>query len=339
METDDEQAVLSIRGKNIRYEYALLDIENVEFYRNNPRIASILSTYDGLIDDKVIDAILWDRNETKKLKRTIEKDGGLIHPVLVYNGQVLEGNTRLCCYKHLFSEKHDPKWKKIPCHVIQDKLDQNDIYRLLCTEHIEGKIDWNAYEKANLYAKMKNDEGMTLEEISELVGESTSTVAYRIDAYGLMISSKVADKSKYSHFEQLARNQDIKRIEREQRPGFSKEVVEMIVDGRVGTAQDIRNIGDIYKHQQARKRLIRSNEHVEQIYIDLKAKAPMTDSPLMKEVESLVQRLKDLKRKDREALKKSRRDCYKVEQLIRELLKLCQEIRMQIHIPPSLRKQ
>ena len=69
---------------------------------------------------------------------------------------MLEGNTRLCCYRHLYKEsKYDNKWKYIKCHLILDEIIQDDIYRLLCTEHIEGKIDWDPYEKANLYCKMK----------------------------------------------------------------------------------------------------------------------------------------------------------------------------------------
>jgi len=179
--TDD--IALSIQGREINYDYQLIDITKVRFYRKNPRIATILAEYTGQITEEIIDQKLWDKNETHKLYRRIEKDGGLIHPILVYKDEVLEGNTRLCCYRHLFSRTNDNRWKYIKCHLILDDLTQDEIYRLLCTEHIEGKIEWDAYEKANLYRKMKDEEGMTLQQISTLVGESTPTVGYRIKAY------------------------------------------------------------------------------------------------------------------------------------------------------------
>ena len=79
---NSDQVALSIQGKEIKYEYRLEDINELRFYRKNPRIASILAEHTGEITDEVIARILWDRNETHKLYRQIEKDGGLVHPVV-----------------------------------------------------------------------------------------------------------------------------------------------------------------------------------------------------------------------------------------------------------------
>ena len=308
-----DEVILSIRGKEIRYEYRLIGISEIRYHRNNPRIASILAGYDGVPSDEYIDGILWKREETHRLKRIIEKDGGLIHPVLVYKNEVLEGNTRLCCYRHLYDETKDEKWARIKCHVILDQLTQNDIYRLLCTEHIEGKAEWDPYEKANLYRKMKIEEGMKLEQISELVGESTGTVGYRIKAYELMVNSHVSDTTKYSYFEQLVTNRRIQEMARRD-PGTERKVVDLIVSGRVRQATDVRKIPDICKHKEARKRLFEGNDSLEQVYVDLKAKAPMTDSSLMKQIEALVDRVKGLERAEREAVRVSERDKRKVQE-------------------------
>lgn len=336
-EEKTDEVILSIRGKEIRYEYRLVDISDIRFHRNNPRIASILAGHEGVLEDSDIDRVLWERDETHKLKRAIEKDGGLIHPILVYKKEVLEGNTRLCCYRHLYNETKDKKWFKIKCHVILDPLTQNDIYRLLCTEHIEGKNPWEPYEKANLYRKMKVEEGMTLDQISELVGESTATIGYRIRAFELMVKNSVDDKSRYSHFEQLVRNRGIQEISQHDHD-IEKKVVDLIVSGRVGQATDIRRIPDIHKHKEARKRLFGGKENLEQIYVDLKAKAPMTDSALMKQVEELIKRVQSLERGERDAIRVSDRDRRKVEQLTKELIDLCRELEIKFHIPKNMRK-
>lgn len=334
----NDNIALSIHGREINYEFKKVDITTVHFYEKNPRIATILAEHEGEVTDRIIDKKLWDRNETHKLYRRIEKDGGLIHPILIYDGEVLEGNTRLCCYRHLYNDKKEEKWKYIKSHIILDSLTQNEIYRLLCTEHIEGKIEWEAYEKANLYTKMKKEEDMKLEQISELVGESIPTVSCRIRSYKLMVENGVVNKSKYSHFEQLVRNRDVQEIKKRD-PQIEKKVIQLIKEEKIPKATDVRLIGDIYKHKGARKRLFDKKESIKQVHIDLKAKAPMTDSPLMKEIEGLIKRIKQLTREERDGLGKSNRDRLKIEQLTKELLKLCKALSIKIHIQKNMRQR
>lgn len=333
----EDTVALSIKGREINYEYRRVDINKIHFYRKNPRIATILTECAGQITNEVIDEKLWERGETHKLKRRIEKDGGLIHPVLVYEGMVLEGNTRLCCYRHLYSEAKNEKWKDIKCHIILDELTQDEIYRLLCTEHIEGKIEWEAYEKANLYCKMKDEERMTFDQIAQLVGEAAPTIRYRILAYRLMAENGVVEKTKYSHFEQLVRSRDIQAI-KEKDPDIEEKVTALIKEGVIPKATDVRLVGDIYKHKKARKRLFEDKDPIKQVHIDLKAKEPMIDSPFMKDIEGLIKRIKQLKREEREKLGNSNKLCMKIKQLVKELIKLCKEININIHVPKNMRE-
>ncbi len=332
-----EESKLSIEGKEISYEYRELDIETLHFYPHNPRIASILADQKGTITDDIVDLILWDRNSTRKLYRRIEQDGGLIHPIVVYNNEVLEGNTRLCCYRHLYDITGDNNWRQIRSHVIKQELSRNEIYRLLCTEHIEGKVEWDTYEKANLYAKMKDEEDMNYTQISDLVGESSSTVAYRYRAYRLMADNGVVDKEKYSHFDQLVRSKDIQEIS-ERDPDIENQVVTLIKEDKIPTAVDVRLVGDIYKHKKAKKRVFVDKEDITQVYHDLKSTNPMTDSPFMKDIEELGKKMLALTREDREGIKKSNRDCSKVHSLTKDLINLCKEIDIKIHVPKKQRK-
>lgn len=333
------EVALSIRGREINYEYRVEDIYKLHFYEKNPRIATILAEHKDEITDDMIDEKLFDRNETHKLKRRIEKDGGLIHPIIVYKSNAIEGNTRLCCYRHLYQETKNEKWRTIKCHLILDDLTQDEIYRLLCTEHIEGKIDWDAYEKANLFCKMKYEEGMTISQISEVAGESTASVSHRIRAYKLMVEYEVIDKNKYSHFEQLVLSGSIREIKKVHDKDIESKIIELIKEGKIKKAQDIRKVGDVYKHKKARKRLFDSKEDIAQVYHDLKAMAPMTGSPFMKDVEELIKKLRKISREEREGLERSKRDCVKIEQLVKELIKLCKELNIKIHIPKRIRKE
>ncbi len=333
---DGENTALSINGRDICYTFEYVDIFNLKFYRRNPRIASLISSGDEISEEK-IDRILWDRNTTHTLYTKIKDDGGLIHPLLVYGNEVLEGNTRLCCYRHLYANEKGEKWKKVRCQVIKEELTQEEVYRLLCTEHIEGKTEWEAYEKANLYRKMKVEEHMSLEKISKIVGESASTVGHRIKAYQMMISNDITDKTKYSHFDQLVRNDELQEICKRE-PYVEAHVIDMIKNDKIPTAQNVRILPDIYKHTSARRRLYEGQDDITQIYHDLKARAPMTDSAFMKDVEKMVKRVNKLNREEREGLKQSKRDASKVRQLTEEFIKLCNELEVKIYVPKKMRK-
>ena len=337
VEENEVNETLSISGKEISCEYKLRDISELKFYRKNPRIATILSMYPNDITDGQIDNILWNKNETHKLFNSIKKDGGLIHPVIIYKNEVLEGNTRLCCYRHLYDTTRDEKWRYIRCTEIFDELDQTQIYRLLCTEHIEGKIEWDAYEKANLCCKMHEEEGMDWPQISEIFGESESNIKNKVRAYKLMVENKIDNKSQYSHLEQLVTNRKISDMKIKD-PTVEKKIIDLIKQDKIPKAQDIRKIPDIYKHKKARKRLFEDKEEINQVYHDLKAIAPMTDSPFMKDVEELINKIQYLKRNEREGLKINNRDVAKIEQLTKEMIRLCRELDIKIHVPINMTK-
>jgi len=49
-----DKVTLSIRGKEINYEYRVLNTDEVRFYRKNPRIATILDEHSGEITEEYI---------------------------------------------------------------------------------------------------------------------------------------------------------------------------------------------------------------------------------------------------------------------------------------------
>jgi hypothetical protein len=325
---------ISISGHPITYIIQEKDIDEIEFYQNNPRIATIVDGME-IVTEKAIDDALWQLSKTHELKRTIEQDGGLIHPIIVYKNKVLEGNTRLCCYRHLFNEFNDKKWRKIPCQIITEPLPQDDIYRLLCTEHIGGKIEWDAWEKAHFFCKLQEEEGKSSEEIAKIAKESVSSINNKIKAYKLMIQSGVRDKNKYSYFEQIVVSKPIRDISKTE-PEIETKIIKKVKDGTIKKAETIRKVGEVWKHKDARKEAFADNRILEDVYHELKANAPMTDSPLMKDTEDLLTRVKALTREEREAIKKNSRDRSKIEFLTKELVRLCNEMDIKVHIPKKI---
>jgi hypothetical protein len=325
-----KETKVSINGQSIAYLIQDKDIDEVKFFPENPRIATILDCLPS-VNEEAIDTALWALPQTHELKRAIEQDGGLLHPIIVYDNKVLEGNTRLCCYRHLFKEFNTEKWRKIPCQVITQPLTQDNIYRLLCSEHINGKIEWTAYEKAHFFAKMQ-DEGKPLEDIAKIAKESVPSIINRVKAYRLMVKHGVTEKEKYSYFEQIVISKPIRDISKTE-PQIENKLVDKIKNGTIQKAETIRKVGDIWKHKDSRKKAFTQNAVLEDVYIDLKANAPMTDSPLMKDSEDLLNRVRNLSREDREAINSNSRDRQKIESLTKELIKLCKDMGIKFHIP------
>ncbi len=325
-----KETKVSINGQAIAYQIVEKDINEIKFYANNPRIATIVESLPDVTED-AIDTAIWALPQTHDLKRAIEIDGGLIHPIIVYNNNVLEGNTRLCCYRHLFKQYNSDKWRKILCQVITQPLSQDNIYRLLCSEHIVGKIEWTAYEKAHFFFKMQQ-EGKSLEDIAKIAKESLPSITNKIKAYKLMIKHGIIEKDKYSYFEQIVLSKPLREIAKKE-PEIENKVIEKVKNGTIQKAETIRKVGDIWKHKDARNAAFSRNEVLEDVYINLKANAPMTDSPLMKDTEDLLNRLRNLSREDREAINQNARDRQKIQSLTKELVRLCREMGIRLHIP------
>lgn len=192
---------ISLSGKDIPIKHEKIDIFKLKFYPENPRIASIIDKSKDK-SETFIDNELWNRNETHDLKRRIERHGGLIHEIIVWKDNVLEGNTRLCCFRHLYNEYQDDKWKKIDCTVIIGDITKKEINSLLADEHIIGKIKWDTYEKGCWMTMMKKRENYDWDELEKIVGKSRAWIENHIDAYNMMVKANVGEKAKFSHFVQ-----------------------------------------------------------------------------------------------------------------------------------------
>lgn len=216
----EKETYITLLGEKIPIKEELKDIFELKFYKENPRIASIIQKEKQKgteITDDFIDKELWERTGTHEVFRRIEKHGGLIHPIFVYENEVIEGNTRLCAYRHLYKKAEEEKtdkerWGYINCKILLKKLDKNQIYALLGDEHIVGKIEWNTYEKAMWMKQMVEDEGFSMEEVKMVTGLSEPTIRKYIESYKTMITEEIDDPKKFSHVEQLIGNAEISKI-------------------------------------------------------------------------------------------------------------------------------
>lgn len=266
---NNNDAYMMIGSKRVPIRIEEIDIFQLDYYPDNPRINYVLSKYGGHLDQNTIEQSLWTLDSTKNLAEDIRRNGGLIEEVLVLGNQVVEGNTRLCAYRHLYKtapEGQKDKWKKIRAKRLLEKIDIKDLFLLLGKLHIEGKTEWDPYEKASYIYKMTDENGMSLDEISTIVGMPASNIRTQIAAYELMrdnylpkitkLDDKETEIKKFSIFLEYCRGADLQKMKRESPDVLTDEkFIKWVLEGRVrSAAYDVRkDLANILKCKPARK--------------------------------------------------------------------------------------
>jgi len=333
----DKKDFINISGIRIPCRNEQKNIHDLEYFSDNPRIASIIEKHDGKVTQEVIHDKLWDRNETHKLQTRIREDGGLIHPVLVHDKEVIEGNTRLCAYRELYKQTKNEKWLYINCRILDTSIDKKQLYRLLCNEHIVGKIDWDTYEKGNMLTKMKEQEGMDYEEIKKISKLSVSSIKQHIEAYKMMVKVNDTNTKRFSHYAQLVSNSEVKKIKKKKDPKIYDKIVTAIKSDQFHDAKNLRHVHEVYSDKKSKKRFFDEGEEFSQVFHDLKSTKMIVGSSFIRSISDITDRMHKLKRSEREEIKASSDGKFKVKKLADEIIKLCDEIGIHLHIPRRMR--
>jgi len=163
-----------------------IDVNKLEFDFKNNRIIHI----GGVQSIKQMEKSLW--REAESLYRDI-KSRGLQEPLILLsnNNTVIEGNCRLLCLKKLHEESKDStdpilkKFKKlsVTCKRIVKNTPQADIDAYLAEIHVGRKKRWPEYNQARLLHKLKNKDGLAIEEIAKIARVSRPNIVRKISCY------------------------------------------------------------------------------------------------------------------------------------------------------------
>ena len=184
-------------------------------------------------------------DHVKKLKLSIESNGGLIDPLIVRKGDyvVLEGNSRLAAYRILCAT--DPiKWGMVKCLLLPSDIPDTAIFQLLGQYHIVGRKDWSPFEQGGyLYRRMKTTK-YPVEKMAKELGITLSSAKNFVDVYSFMVEHDDVTPDRWSYYEEYLKNRSIKE-ERKKDPELDEIIVEKIKSGEIEKAQDMRKLGDI----------------------------------------------------------------------------------------------
>lgn len=223
---------------------------SLKFYPENPRVYSALrNTTSEEPTQEVIEACMIQMEHVKKLKLSIESNGGLIDPLIVRKGDnvVLEGNSRLAAYRIL--NKNNPiKWGKVKCLLLPSDIDDTAVFTLLGQYHIVGRKDWSPFEQAGyLYRRIQTTK-YPIEQMASELGISSSDAKHFVEVYNFMVENDAVLPKMWSYFEEYLKNKSI-RDARQTDPTLDKVIVEQVMDGTIQEARDMRKLGEIFSVQ------------------------------------------------------------------------------------------
>jgi len=273
---------ITIGGKKIKCEVKEIDIFKLKYYRQNPRVFSILSTFPDDVTQEVIEQKLWQLDSTKELFQDIKRNKGLIEEIIVKGDEVLEGNSRLCAYRKLFerasSEEEKKLWRYIRAKILPKDITKEQIFVILGTFHIKGKAKWIPYEQASYLYRMVEEFNKSTKELSSMIGVGENVIKVAIESYKTMNDAGIRDLNKFSFFVEYFKNRELKKL-REENPYLTNEFIKWVKEGRIPRAEKVRDLPTILKDKKAKKSFWYDGEDFEEcLYIAHKRHPEAIDS-------------------------------------------------------------
>ena len=239
--------IITLSNKEINLEEKKIQIKNLKFYSENPRIYNKVHTHPNVepTQDEIY-AVLKNEDNVKDLKVDIKQNGGLTDPIIVWKEQVIEGNSRLAAYKML--AELNPDWYEINCCILPDEVSEDDIFAFIGRQHIVGKTEWAPVEKAGFLYRRKEESKRPIKAIALELGMSKSKAETMIDTYAKMVEVGDLSVHHYSHYEEMMKSKDLVNYDKTN-PNVKliKTLSKKIKDETFGKAEDIRKVVSLVK--------------------------------------------------------------------------------------------
>lgn len=261
----EQRATITVGEISIAVDVKEVPVETLRYYKSNPRIFSILKHLGAKVSQEVIQSELWKLDSTKDLYRDILKNGGLVEEILVRNGEVLEGNSRLCAYRHLLDKAKKKKdrreidrWSRIRAKVLPADAGEEAVFAILGILHIRGKAKWLPYEQASYLYRQSDDFRKTYRELAEQIGVSEADVKSSVEAYKMMEKNKINDPSKFSYFVEYVKSRKMKEAAESLPPDRDLDTlfVGWVDNEEIPKAENVRDLPLVLKDKKARRRFL-----------------------------------------------------------------------------------
>ena len=263
---------LKIRKKRIPYRAALVPVTRLAFYPDNPRVYSQFVDDADRTQDR-IEARMVELDHVRELRAVIDRDGQVNDPLLVVpvddvdpglgpnlHFVVLEGNRRLAALR-LGGRATLPQ-TKVQCHILDFSAHtparrESLIFSLLGQLHIEGKKDWEPFERAAFIRRRHEIHRIPLDDLVTEIGLGQRKLRTLIEAHRMMEKHGDTKRSNWSFYDAYVASTKLRK-QRENIPALDETVVRYIKSEQFHRAMDMRDrLPAILDNKGARKVFLR----------------------------------------------------------------------------------
>lgn len=345
--TSEKNATITVGDMSIPVTVREIPITDLRYYESNPRIFRILKQFATRVSQDVIERELWRLDSTKDLFREIQKNAGLVEEILIRNEEVLEGNSRLCAYRHLLrkaKERGDrdgiSRWSKIRAKILPADLSEEAVFAILGILHIRGKARWLPYEQASYLYRQSIDFNQTYRDLAEHIGVSEREVKSHVEAYKMMEEYKIKDTNKFSYFLEYVKSSKLKQAAECLPPGheLSDLFVDWVENEEIPKGENVRDLPLILKDKKARKKFLAKEASFDDALEVAKDRHPETTSSLYRKLKRATEALENAEEmRVKEEIQKDRDKKYIVKNLWKTVNKFCKALGLEVE--PAGRKR
>jgi len=332
MTKDDNIIVVS--GEKIITEIKELDIFALKYWRENPRVDSIIKQRFplGNVTEDNIEQELWALDSVKELYQDIKQNKGLIDEIFVKGNLVLEGNSRLCVYRILYKkvaiDDEKAKWAKIRARIIPDDTSNEAIFTILGTWHIKGKAEWRTFEKAAYIYRMYKDYGKDIKQISIMVKHPEGEVRNMIETYKTMQEKGITEtkeQKKFSAIFEIIKNKEMKKV-RENAPDLFEKCIDAVKNDKFERAEQVRHLLKIIKDKKANKSFFDEGESFQYALDIAKSRHPEHEDTFYNQIKKVTEILQSCPVKRIEEIKTDGNKKYILKNLYKVVKNFCKKV-------------
>lgn len=221
----------------------MLNQDELLFYKENPRVYSILRSNGNDPTQSDIEAQMKSMEHVKQLRYSIEQNGGLIDPLIVVKVDedyiVLEGNSRLAAYR-ILAEREPIKWQKVRVNILPETITEGEIFTLLGQYHLVGRKDWSVFEQAAYLYRQKQASNIETDILAKNVGLTPGKANSLIRVYKFMYEHDDLRPDRWSYYDEYLKNRGIQKY-RETFATLDDVFVNQVKTGKIKQAIDVRD--------------------------------------------------------------------------------------------------
>lgn len=333
--------VIPIDGKDTRIRAEYIEIECLQLDELNPRISFFRDNQvtNKLSNEQIIFALTNKNPDAfKKLKDSIQNNRGIVYAIWVEplkgnvknQYKVIEGNSRVVAYCQLNKEEpFEKNWKTIFSYVLPKEINEGQKNFIRLQSHLRGTTPWDAYEKAKYLYKLWDKDGWSITRLEKQTKMSRLEIENNINAYKIMEEQYLPkhpndpnEISKFSYFVEYIKDKKLQALLKQNSKGID-DFCDWVADReKIPRGEDVRKLRDIMENDKTR--LAFENKGFDSAIQVLELRKPHLVSKLYREIEIVIEGLKELSTEEIDDMKSDDNSAKKV--MIRELAKWSQKV-------------